>query len=123
MTKPLEGIKVVEVAMWAFVPAAGGMLSDLGADVIKVEPPSGDPLRGLRIGGMGGEGSGIDFSWESYNRGKRSITLDLKSAAGREVLMKLCEGADVFLTNLLPPARRAMGIDADSIRAKFPGII
>jgi crotonobetainyl-CoA:carnitine CoA-transferase CaiB-like acyl-CoA transferase len=123
MTKPLEGIKVVEVAMWAFVPAAGGMLSDLGADVIKVEPPSGDPLRGLQIGGMGGEGSKIDFSWESYNRGKRSITLDLKSAAGREVLMKLCEGADVFLTNLLPPARRAMGIDADTICAKFPGII
>ena len=50
MSKPLEGIKVVEVAMWAFVPACGGMLADLGADVIKVEPPSGDPLRGLQIG-------------------------------------------------------------------------
>ena len=126
-TRPLEGIKVVEVAMWAFVPACGGMLSDLGADVIKVEPPSGDPLRGLQIGNMGGAGdagaSKIDFSWESYNRGKRSITLDLKTAAGREVLMKLVDGADVFLTNLLPPARRAMGIDAESIRAKFPGII
>ncbi|MEZ5743678.1 MAG: CoA transferase [Sphingomonadaceae bacterium] len=123
MEKPLEGIRVVEVAMWAFVPAAGGMLCDLGAEVIKVEPPTGDPLRGLQIGGMGGEGSNIDFSWESYNRGKQSITLDLKTEEGREVLMKLCEGADVFLTNLLPPARKAMGIDADSIRAKFPQII
>jgi len=123
MGKPLEGIKVVEVAMWAFVPACGGMLSDLGADVIKVEPPTGDPLRGLKIGGMGGEGSKIDFSWESYNRGKRSITLDLKTEEGREVLMKLCEGADVFLTNLLPPARKNMGIDANTIRSKFPGII
>lgn len=125
MAKPLEGIKVIEVAMWAFVPACGGMLSDLGADVIKVEPPSGDPLRGLKIGGMGGDTAGpqIDFSWESYNRGKRSITLDLKTEAGREVLMKLVEGADVFLTNLLPPARRSMGIDGDSIRARFPGII
>ncbi len=123
MSKPLEGIKVVEVAMWAFVPACGGMLSDLGADVIKVEPPSGDPLRGLQIGGMGGDASKIDFSWESYNRGKRSITLDLKTEAGREVLMKMVADADVFLTNLLPPARRSMGIDAASIRAKFPDII
>lgn len=122
MSKPLEGIKVVEVAMWAFVPACGGMLSDLGADVIKVEPPSGDPLRGLQIGAIGG-GGGIDLSWESYNRGKRSITLDLKQPEGREVLMKLCEDADVFLTNLLPPARKKMGIDADSIREKFPDII
>lgn len=122
MSKPLEGIKVVEVAMWAFVPACGGMLSDLGADVIKVEPPSGDPLRGLQIGAIGG-GGGIDLSWESYNRGKRSITLDLKQPEGRAVLMKLCEDADVFLTNLLPPARKKMGIDADSIREKFPDII
>ncbi len=119
--RPLEGIKVVEVAMWAFVPAAGGMLSDLGADVIKVEPPSGDPLRGLQIGGMGG--GKIDYSWESYNRGKRSITLDLKTEAGREVLMKLVDGADIFLTNLLAPARKSMGIDAESIRARFPDII
>ncbi len=124
MGKPLEGIRIVEVAMWAFVPACGGMLSDLGADVIKVEPPSGDPLRGLQIGSIGENAARkIDYSWENYNRGKRSITLDLKTEAGREVLMKLVDGADVFLTNLLPPARRSMGIDADSIRAKFPGII
>jgi crotonobetainyl-CoA:carnitine CoA-transferase CaiB-like acyl-CoA transferase len=122
--RPLEGIRVVEVAMWAFVPACGGMLSDLGADVIKVEPPSGDPLRGLQIGSISENATRkIDYSWESYNRGKRSITLDLKTEAGREVLMKLVDGADVFLTNLLPPARRSMGIDADSIRKRFPGII
>jgi crotonobetainyl-CoA:carnitine CoA-transferase CaiB-like acyl-CoA transferase len=121
MSRPLEGIKVVEVAMWAFVPVAGAMLSDWGASVIKVEPPTGDPLRGLRTG-LGAD-IGVDLSWESYNRGKRSITLDLKAAAGRAVLMKLLEDADVFLTNLLPPARRAMGIDAESIRARFPKII
>ncbi|PEQ10393.1 carnitine dehydratase [Novosphingobium sp. PC22D] len=124
MGKPLEGIKVVEVAMWAFVPACGGMLADLGADVIKVEPPSGDPLRGLQIGNLNdGAGRRIDYSWESYNRGKRSITLDLKQESGRAVLMKLLASADVFLTNLLPPARRAMAIDAATIRAAFPGII
>ncbi|EJL22233.1 CaiB/BaiF CoA-transferase family protein [Novosphingobium sp. AP12] len=121
MGKPLEGIKVVEVAMWAFVPACGGMLADLGADVVKIEPPTGDPLRGLKIGGMGS--STIDFSWESYNRGKRSVTLDLKQEAGRAVLYRLLADADVFLTNLLPPARRAMAIDEASIRAAFPRII
>jgi crotonobetainyl-CoA:carnitine CoA-transferase CaiB-like acyl-CoA transferase len=123
MGKPLEGIKVVEVAMWAFVPACGGMLSDLGAEVIKVEPPTGDPLRGLKIGAFNTGGRDIDYSWESYNRGKRSITLDLKQEAGREVLYKLVEDADVFLTNLLPPARRSMKIDADTIRARFPNVI
>ena len=123
MGKPLEGIKIVEVAMWAFVPACGGMLADLGADVIKIEPPSGDPLRGLKIGALQSANHRIDFSWESYNRGKRSVTLDLKQEPGREVLAKLLEDADVFLTNLLPPARRAMGIDADTIRARFPKII
>jgi len=125
MDRPLEGIRIVEVAMWAFVPAAGGLLSDLGADVIKIEPPSGDPLRGLQTGGMGDHRPrrNIDFSWESYNRGKRSVTLDLKQEAGRAVLGKLLDGADVFLTNLLPRARKAMRIDAESIQAEFPGII
>lgn len=124
MTKPLAGIKVVEVAMWAFVPVAGGILSDMGAEVIKVEPPTGDPIRGLKIGGTETTGQRqLDFSWESYNRGKRSITLDLKQEAGRAVLIKLLEDADVLLTNLLPPARKAMGIDEATIRAKFPQLI
>ncbi len=123
MSKPLAGIKVVEVAMWAFVPAAGGILSDMGADVVKVEPPTGDPLRGLRTNLGGGSSSAVDLSWEAYNRGKRSITLDLKQAAGRAVLMKLLADADVFLTNLLPQARRDMEIDADTLRARFPKLI
>ncbi|TAL03061.1 MAG: CoA transferase [Rhodospirillaceae bacterium] len=123
MTRPLEGIKVVEVAMWAFVPAAGGMLSDMGANVIKIEPPTGDPLRGLKIAALGSDKHGFVVSWENYNRGKRSITLDLRREEGREVLYKLLEDADVFLTNLLPRARRKMKIDIDDIRARFPKII
>lgn len=123
MGKPLEGIRVIEVAMWAFVPACGGMLADLGAQVIKVEPPSGDPLRGLKIGSLGATDASYDWSWESYNRGKRSITLDLRHEAGRAVLERLLEGADVFLTSLLPPARRSMGIDAQTLRARFPDLI
>jgi len=123
MGRPLEGIKVIEVAMWAFVPACGGFLSDLGADVIKIEPPTGDPLRGLQTGALQDNKRNIDYSWESYNRGKRSITLDLKQEEGREVLMKLLADADVLLTNLLPRARRAMRIDADTIRKQFPNLI
>jgi crotonobetainyl-CoA:carnitine CoA-transferase CaiB-like acyl-CoA transferase len=123
MSKPLAGIKVVEVATWAFVPVAGGILSDMGAVVIKVEPPDGDPLRGLKTG-LGGSGqSTIDFSWEAYNRGKQSITLDLRQPAGLHVLYRLLGDADVFLSNLLPPARRKIGIDADTMRARFPKLI
>lgn len=123
MTRPLEGIKIVEVAMWAFVPAAGGMLSDMGASVIKVEPPTGDPLRGLKILSTGGGGEGFDLSWEAYNRGKRSITLDLHMPAALDVLHKLITDADVFLTSLLPPARRKMKIDIEDLRAINPKLI
>jgi crotonobetainyl-CoA:carnitine CoA-transferase CaiB-like acyl-CoA transferase len=121
MPRPLEGIKVVEVAMWAFVPACGGMLSDLGAQVTKVEPPTGDPIRGLEIGGF--KPGTFDFSWENYNRGKRSITLDLRMEQGVEVLFKLLADADVFLTNLLPLARARMKIDVEHVRSRFPNII
>lgn len=107
--------------MWAFVPAAGGILADMGATVIKVEPLTGDPLRGLQTGL--GAASAVDYSWESYNRGKRSITLDLKQEGGLAVLHRLLEDADVFLTSLLPPARKAMGIDAETLRARFPKLI
>jgi len=123
MPGPLEGIRVVEVAMWAFVPAAGGILSDLGATVTKVEPPTGDPLRGLEIGGFTSGPGKFDFSWENYNRGKRSITLDLRQQQGAEVLYKLLQEADVFLTNLLPDARSRMKIDIADVRARFPNII
>jgi crotonobetainyl-CoA:carnitine CoA-transferase CaiB-like acyl-CoA transferase len=107
--------------MWAFVPACGGILSDMGAQVTKVEPPTGDPIRGLEIGGF--KPGQFDFSWENYNRGKRSITLDLRQEQGVEILFKLLEGADVFLTNLLTKARQRMGIDIDDLRARFPNLI
>jgi crotonobetainyl-CoA:carnitine CoA-transferase CaiB-like acyl-CoA transferase len=121
MPRPLEGIKVVEVAMWAFVPATGGMLCDLGAQVTKVEPPTGDPIRGLEISGY--KAGGFDFSWENYNRGKRSITLDLRMQQGVEILFKLLADADVFLTNLLPKARARMKIDIEDVRRQVPDII
>ena len=116
MSRPLEGVRVVEVAQWAFVPVAGAMLADMGASVIKVEDHSGDPMRALQTGGSA-------HSWELYNRGKRSVALDLKAEGALDVLHKLLADADVFLTSLLPPARRKLGIDVPQIRARQPRII
>jgi len=123
MTGPLSGIKIVEVAMWAFVPSAGGMLSDMGAEVIKIEPHAGDPSRALSTAGMGPGSHGFTVQWEIYNRGKRSIALDLRQPGANEVLHRLLEDADVFLTSLLPPARRQMKIDVDDIKARHPNVI
>ncbi|MET0137758.1 MAG: CoA transferase [Sphingobium sp.] len=123
MAGPLAGVKVVELAMWAFVPSAGGILSDMGADVIKIEPPAGDPIRGLVSHGLKPGAGSFNISFENYNRGKRSITLDLKVDGALEVLHRLLDDADVFLTNILPPARRKMQVDIDDIRARHPNII
>jgi crotonobetainyl-CoA:carnitine CoA-transferase CaiB-like acyl-CoA transferase len=121
---PLDGIRVIEVASWMFVPSGGSVLVDWGADVIKVEPMTGDPQRGLISSGLlpGGAG-GVNFMVEQPHRGKRSIGLDLSHPDGREALMKLVESADVFLTNYLPPIRRKLQIDTDDIRARNPNII
>ncbi|MDB5444869.1 MAG: hypothetical protein JWQ97_186 [Phenylobacterium sp.] len=123
MNKPLAGIKIVEVAMWAYVPSCGGMLSDLGAEVIKVEAPGGDPSRSLTTAGIAPGAYGFTVQWEIYNRGKRSVTIDLNVEGASELLHKLLDGADVFLTSLLPPARRKLKIDVDDIRARHPNII
>src|SRR5919112_462920 len=120
MDRALEGIKVLEVSAWAFVPSAGAVLADWGADVVKVEPPNGDPMRGLITGGVSG---GPSFPWEIWNRGKRSIALDLRHPDAREILLKLAEQADVFLTSYLPSTRANLGIDIDDVRARNPRIV
>jgi crotonobetainyl-CoA:carnitine CoA-transferase CaiB-like acyl-CoA transferase len=121
---PLEGIRIIEVASWMFVPSGGSVLVDWGAEVIKVEPMTGDPQRGLITSGLlpGGAG-GINFMVEQPHRGKKSIGLDLSNEDGREVLLKLVETADVFLTNYLPQVRRKLRIDVDDIKARNPNII
>src|SRR5260370_17756755 len=125
MSEVLEGVRVLEVATWTFVPAAGAVLADWGADVIKVEhPATGDPQRGLMTSGLMGGSSGIpNFMMEQPNRGKRSIGIDLRSEDGLELLYKLAETADVFLTSFLPAARQSMKIDVEHIRARNPNII
>jgi crotonobetainyl-CoA:carnitine CoA-transferase CaiB-like acyl-CoA transferase len=122
MTGVLDGIKVVEVSLWAFVPSAGAALAEWGADVVKIEPPSGDPMRGLINAGVGPM-EGITFPWELWNRGKRAMALDLSNAEAQEIVLKLCEEADVFLTSYLPPVRHKLGIDEEAVRARNPSIV
>jgi len=122
MAGPLDGVRVVEVANWTFVPAAGAVLADLGADVIKVEAPTGDPQRALQNllnFGVNGPNPFLEIP----NRGKKSVTLDLAADAGREVLGRIVAGADVFVTSNLAPIRAKLKIDVDDIRASNPDII
>jgi len=121
MTKPLNGIRVVEVAAWMFVPTAGAILADLGADVIKVEPPSGDPQRGLKNRLQRPDAANPFL--EIPNHGKRSIILNLAAPEGRDVLIGLVRMADVFLTSYLEPVRRKLGLDVDDLRAVNPQIV
>ncbi len=118
---PLEGIRVVELGVWVAGPAAGAMLADWGADVIKVEPPSGDPQRGVfRALGLK-EGRVPPF--EQDNRGKRSLVLDLTDPANEATMMALLESADVLITNMRPSALENLGLDSERIRARFPRLI
>ncbi|TVT26035.1 CoA transferase [Amycolatopsis acidiphila] len=119
----MNGIRVLEVASWTYVPVAGGILAEWGADVIKVEhPDTGDPQRGLVTSGLVPLG-GVAHMVELPNRGKRSIGLDIKSEEGHELLLRLAARADVFLTNFLPAQRTKLRIDVDDIRAVNPGIV
>lgn len=122
--KPLDGIRVLEVAMYGFVPSAGAVLADWGADIVKVEHAvTGDPQRGLRQTGTFRIEGDPNPNVEHGNRGKRSIGLDMAQPQGKEVLHELVCRADVFLTSFLPAARRKLGIDVDDIRAVNPKIV
>jgi crotonobetainyl-CoA:carnitine CoA-transferase CaiB-like acyl-CoA transferase len=120
----LNGIKVVEVAIYAFVPAAGAVLADWGADVVKVEDPTtGDPIRGLSAYGIAPGQGGVCVLWELFNRGKKSVGIDIRQPQGLELLMKLVDEADVFITNFIPSTCVRLGIDEENIRARNPRII
>ncbi|GAF44709.1 CaiB/BaiF CoA transferase family protein [Rhodococcus wratislaviensis] len=124
MTKVMNGIKVVEVALYAFVPSAAAILSDWGAQVIKVEHASfGDPMRTTAAWGVPGQVDGLSGLWEVSNRGKRGVAVDLAHPDGRELLMKMIDQADVFMTNFLPDARQKLGIDVEQVMARNPRIV
>lgn len=125
MSGVLDGVRVVEVAIWTFVPTAGAILAEWGADVIKVEHPlGGDPQRGLVTSGfLPAEAGGANYMMEIPNRGKRSIGLDLASPEGVGLLHRMVASSDVFLTNFLPDARKKLRIDVEDIRGVNPRII
>jgi len=124
MLKVLEGVRLIEVAEWFFVPGAGTVIADWGADVIKIEHPTrGDPLRGLISSGIIPGASGLNFFIENGSRNKRSLGLDLGTERGREILYTLVEKSDVFLTSFLPAARRRMKIDYDDLKKINPKLI
>src|SRR5215212_329741 len=117
---PLLGVRVLELGVWVAGPAAGALLADWGAEVIKIESPQGDPLRGMANPGMGRD---VNPWFEADNRGKRSVALDLRSEDGRAVADRLLERADVFITNLQPSAVRRLHMDPETVRAQHPRLI
>ena len=126
MSGPLDGIRVIELATWHNGAAAGYLLGDLGADVIKIEQPGvGDPTRGLKQAfGHSLQLPGNRALWfDMVNRSKRSITLDLKSEQGREVLHRLVGKADVFFTNFTSDVVDRLGADYESLSAHNPRLI
>jgi crotonobetainyl-CoA:carnitine CoA-transferase CaiB-like acyl-CoA transferase len=126
MSEVLRGVRVVELASWTYVPAAGAALADWGADVIKVEDvKGGDPGRALVIGGFTRQNAraDVDFILEIGNRGKRSIAIDIKSDTGRDYLGRLLATADVFLTNWLPAPLERARLTVEDIRSFNPNII
>ncbi len=123
MTQIFEGVRVIELAQYVFVPAASALMADHGAEVIKIETPgTGDPYRTLKIGD-GRETATANLAMEQNNRGKKSIALDLKNPEGREALLKLIETADVFITSLRPLALTGLKLDPADLFARNPRII
>jgi len=124
MTQVMKGVRVLEVAQFTFVPAAGAVLADWGADVIKIEHPvRGDTQRGfLNMGGVVLDPNRHTLV-EHPNRGKRSVGVDISTPQGQQVLYEIAKTSDVFLTNYLPSVRQKNKFDIEHIRAVNPKII
>ena len=120
---PFAGVRVVELAQWVFVPVAGALLADWGADVVRIDRPEGDPYRGLATQGIGTDAGGVNLSVALANRGKRSIALDVRSEGGARVLHQLLERADVLLTSLRPDALARLGLSGDEVRERYPALV
>src|SRR3954451_4533683 len=116
----MEGIRVVEVGLWVAGPAASAVLGDWGADVIKIEPPDGDPFRGL-LSAFGGDGSSPPF--ELDNRNKRSIGLNLSTPEGQRIAAQLVDQADVFVTNARAVALERAALDYETVSARNPRLV
>jgi crotonobetainyl-CoA:carnitine CoA-transferase CaiB-like acyl-CoA transferase len=122
MSGPLQGVKVIEMGVWVAGPAATGLMADWGADVIKVEPPTGDPQRFV-FGALGvADQKGVP-PFEIDNRGKRSVVLDLRNDDDLQKMFALLEDADVFVSNVRPAGLARMGLDPESLTKRFPRLV
>ena len=121
--RPLEGVKVLELATFVAVPACARYLADLGAEVIKIEALQGDPLRYTFVN-EGRPGTELEqTSYDVDNAGKKCIALNTKSEAGRKVLDELLEQADIFVTNWRQPALERAGLDYETLKVRFPKLV
>jgi crotonobetainyl-CoA:carnitine CoA-transferase CaiB-like acyl-CoA transferase len=119
----LDGVKVLELAEFGFVPSCGAILADWGADVVKVERPQGDPLRLVQRAGLVADTGDFELLWEQINRNKRGITVDLRTDDGRAALDRLLVQADVLITSFLPSSRRRLRIEPDDVWKVNPRLV
>lgn len=118
----LNGIRVVEMGLWVAGPAAGGMLADWGAEVIKIEMPGGDPMRKL-FGALSGSKEPRCPPFDLYNRGKKSIALDINAPEGLATAAKIIATADVFITNMRPQFLQRVGLGPETLLEKHPRLV
>ncbi len=124
MSQVMKGIRMLEVAQFTFVPAAGAVLTDWGADVIKIEHPvRGDAQRGIKELQRFAVDQRRNALMQHPNRGKRSVGIDISTPEGQELLYEIARTCDIFLTNYLPSARQKLKIDVEHLRAVNPDII
>ncbi|MFD3561262.1 CaiB/BaiF CoA transferase family protein [Streptomyces sp. NPDC058686] len=115
MTKPLEGVRVIDFGQFIAAPAAAQLLGDMGADVIKIEPVHGESARVIGVPGQA--------MLHAYSRNKRGVALDLKDPRGRQIAQELIAGADIVVQNLRPGVMQSLGLGAQTVRSRHPGII
>jgi crotonobetainyl-CoA:carnitine CoA-transferase CaiB-like acyl-CoA transferase len=122
MSGPLEGVKVVELSLWVAGPSAAAILGDWGAEVIKIEPPTGDPFRGWTSALMGIAPT-TNPPFDLDNRGKRSIVVDLENEEGLAIARELIDGADVFVTNMRPRVLEQYGLTYEELSAANEALV
>ena len=123
MTGILDGLRVIDMGHFVAVPSSGALLADWGAEVIKLEPLDGDAMRYFLNPLLSQAGYSVNWRFEIINRGKKSMSLNLKTAEGRDILLKLVAASDVFMTNYELTAIQQLGLEYEALRQANPKII
>lgn len=116
--RPLDGIRVIELGQLIAGPFTGCILAYFGAEVIKIEPPEGDPIRGWRL-----VEEGTSYWWRSIGRNKKSVTLDLKKSEGQALAKRLIDTADVLVENFRPGVMEAWGLGPEQVKQTNPKLV